>query len=65
MNSERVGLRVAAVIFTIFALGHVARLLTHAQVTIGALKVPMWASVVAVFIAGALSLWFWRLSARK
>lgn len=64
MNSPRTGLRVASLVFAIFALGHVARLINQARVTVGAWHVPMALSVVALIIAAALSLWLWRLSAR-
>jgi hypothetical protein len=62
MSSPRTGLRIAAAIFAIFAVGHLLRLLTHASVLIGTHQIPMVASVVALIIAGGLSVWMWRLS---
>ena len=35
MNSQRTGLRVASIIFGIFAIGHLLRLLKQAPVTVG------------------------------
>jgi hypothetical protein len=64
MNSPRTGLRVASLVFAIFALGHVARLINQAPVTVGAWDVPMAVSVVALIVGAALSIWLWRLSAR-
>jgi hypothetical protein len=62
MSSPRTGLRIAAVIFAIFALGHLVRLATGAQVLVGTHVIPMAASVIALIIAVGLSAWMWRLS---
>jgi len=65
MNSPTTGLRVASLIFALFALGHIARLIKHAPVVIGSHHIPLWASVVALIVAAALSIWMWRLSNLK
>jgi hypothetical protein len=65
MNSQATGLRVAAIIFAIFAIGHVLRLFKHAKVLIATHHIPMAASWVALIIAAALSIWMWRLSSRS
>ena len=65
MNSQRTGLRVASVIFGLFAIGHIARLFTHSKVTVGHLTVPMGLSWVALIIAALLCIWMWRLSVAK
>ena len=62
MNSPTTGLRVASVIFGIFAIGHVLRLINHAQVTVGTITIPMGVSWVALIVAAILCIWFWRLS---
>lgn len=54
----------ASVVFVIFALGHIARLVSQAPVTVGRFHAPMGASVVALIVAAALSIWLWRLSSR-
>jgi hypothetical protein len=64
MRSPRTGLRIAGVIFAIFALGHLLRLVTHTQVLLGNHEVSMGASVIALIMASGLSVWMWRLSAR-
>jgi hypothetical protein len=46
-------------------LGHIVRLVKHAQVTFGATEIPMWVSVVALIVAGVLSIWMWRLSSAR
>jgi len=64
MNSPTTGLRVASIVFALFAVGHILRLIKHAQVTVGTHHAPMWVSVIALIIAGGLSIWMWRLSSK-
>lgn len=64
MTSPATGLRVASILFAIFALAHLIRLIRHIHVTVGTTHVPMWVSVVALIVAGLLCIWLWRLSAR-
>jgi hypothetical protein len=45
-----------------FALGHLVRLISHAKVVVAGHHIPMWASVVALIVAGLLSFWMWRAS---
>jgi len=65
MNSPRTGLRVASVIFGIFALGHVLRLINQAQVSVGTHTIPMGVSWIALIIAAMLCIWLWRLASSK
>jgi hypothetical protein len=62
MNSQRTGLRVASIIFGIFAIGHLLRLLKQAPVTVGTLTIPMSVSWIALIVAAILCIWMWRLS---
>jgi hypothetical protein len=62
MNSPTTGLRVASIIFGIFAIGHLLRLINHAQVTVGTHSIPMGLSWVALIVAAILCIWLWRLS---
>jgi hypothetical protein len=62
MNSPTTGLRVASVLFGIFAIAHLLRLINHAQVTVGTHTIPMGVSWIALAIAGVLCIWMWRLS---
>ena len=62
MNSPTTGLRVASIIFGIFAIGHILRLINHAQVTVGTHTIPMGLSWVALIVAAILCIWMWRLS---
>jgi uncharacterized membrane protein YecN with MAPEG domain len=64
MNSQTTGLRVASIIFAIFAIGHLLRLINQAQVTVGNLTIPMGVSWIALIVAAILCIWLWRLSSR-
>jgi hypothetical protein len=65
MNSQTTGLRVAAIVFCIFALGHGMRLYTHAKVIVATYQIPMGASWVGLIIAGALCIWLLTLSSAR
>jgi hypothetical protein len=65
MSSPRTGLRVASIIFGIFAIGHLLRLINHAQVTIGTLTIPMGVSWIALIVAAILCIWLWRLASLR
>jgi uncharacterized membrane protein YecN with MAPEG domain len=62
MNSPTTGLRVASVLFGIFTIGHLLRLIGHAQVTVGTHTIPMGLSWIALIVAAILCIWMWRLS---
>jgi hypothetical protein len=64
MNSQTTGLRVASIVFALFALGHILRLIKHARVIVGTHHIPMVVSVVALIMAAGLSIWMWRLSSK-
>jgi Flp pilus assembly protein TadB len=65
MNSPTTGLRVASIIFAIFAIGHLLRLIKHAQVIVGSHTIPMGVSWVALIVAAILCIWMWRLSSSR
>ncbi len=65
MNSPTTGLRVSSIIFALFGIGHILRLIKHAPVIVGSHHIPMSVSIVALIVAGGLSLWMWRLSNSK
>jgi len=65
MNSQVTGLRVASVIFALFALAHVVRLVKHAKVMVATHQIPMSVSVFGLIIAAVLSIWLWRLSSAR
>jgi len=62
MNSQKTGLRVASLVFALFALGHLLRLLNQAQVIVGSYTIPLWVSAPLIVIAAFLSFWMWKLS---
>lgn len=63
MNSQKVGLHVAALLFALFALGHLFRLVNQTQVIIGSQTIPLWISAPIALVAALLSLWMWKLAA--
>ncbi len=65
MNSPTTGLRVASVLFGIFAIAHVVRLINHVQVTVATHTIPMGVSWIALIVAAILCIWFWRLSSLR
>jgi hypothetical protein len=65
MNSPKTGLRVASIIFALFAIGHLLRLIKHAQVTVGTHVMPMGVSWVVLIVFAILSIWTWRLSSGR
>jgi hypothetical protein len=65
MNSQRTGLRVASIVFALFAIGHVLRLINHTQVVVGSHQIPMGVSWIALIVAAILCIWMWRLASRS
>jgi hypothetical protein len=65
MNPQRTGLRVASIIFGIFAIGHLIRLIKQAPVTVGTMTIPMSVSWIALIIAAILCIWLWRLASGR
>jgi hypothetical protein len=65
MNSQKTGLRVASLLFALFALGHILRLLTKAAVIVDTQTIPLWISAPLAVIAAFLSLWMWKLSKKQ
>jgi hypothetical protein len=64
MNSPKIGLRIASVLFGIFAIGHLLRLINQVQVNVGTLTIPMGVSWIALIVAVILCVWLWRLASR-
>jgi len=58
-------LLISAVIFALFAFGHLVRVILYAPVTFGEHAVPMVVSWIAMFAAAALSTWGFRLRSRE
>lgn len=55
---------IAALIFTLMALVHVYRLVTHFQIVIGSHVIPEAASYAAIVVTGALALGLFREARR-
>ena len=50
----------AIAIFILIAVMHLMRLVFGWEVTLSSLVIPMWVSVIALLIAGALAYFLWR-----
>ncbi|HMC25285.1 MAG TPA: hypothetical protein VKH14_07395 [Candidatus Udaeobacter sp.] len=62
MNRQQTGLRVASVLFGLFAIGHLYRLIKQIPVQVGNHQIPMGLSWIALIIAAVLCIWLWRLA---
>jgi hypothetical protein len=65
MNPQKTGLRVASVLFGLFAIGHLLRLIKQIPVQVGSHQISMGVSWVALIVAAILCIWMWRLSSRS
>ncbi|WP_244594631.1 hypothetical protein [Methylosinus sporium] len=62
MDSQITGLKVAAVVFGLMALGQAGRLATQPDIQVGGSSMPLWPSAVALIVLLGLCLWLWRLA---
>jgi hypothetical protein len=62
MKSQVLGLRVAAILFGLMALGQLGRLMIRPEVLVAGHHMPLWPSALALVILGGISVWMWRLS---
>ena len=65
MNSQRIGLRVASVIFGLVTIAHVVRLFKHAKINIATHVIPIEVSWIGIIVFGVLCIWMWRLSTAR
>lgn len=63
--SNKTYYQTVAIIFLIIAVAHVARIAYGWEAVIGDVVVPMWASNVAVLLAGYLSVRGWQFSQKR
>lgn len=52
--------RIAAVLLTVVAIAHLARVVLGVEATVAGNMVPMWISIVATIVAGGVALMLWR-----
>jgi len=62
MSSSILGLRVASMVFGLMTLVQLLRLAFRPEVVVAGHMIPLWPSLLAVFILGWLCLWLWSLS---
>jgi hypothetical protein len=51
---------VAAILFWLIALAQLLRVLFQVEVTAGGVNIPIWVSILAFIILGALGILLWR-----
>lgn len=56
----RPGSAVAMILLALIGILHLLRVLLEIPITVGITTIPMWASLVATIIAGAVSVLLWR-----
>jgi hypothetical protein len=61
MNSPIIGLRVASILFGVLCLLQIMRLVMRPEVLVAGHVMPLWPSVLAVIVLGALCAWLWTL----
>jgi hypothetical protein len=59
--SERNYLLISALVFALFSLLHLVRVITHWPIQVGAVAVPFWGSWLVVVIFAVMSVWAFRL----
>lgn len=62
MSPQVTGLRTASVVFALMAIAQLARIVVRPEVLVAGHRMPLWPSVPAFIILGALSLWMWKLT---
>jgi len=55
----KLSINMAVAIFILVAIAHFLRLVFGWEVTVNSLVIPMWVSVLALLIAGALAYYLW------
>ena len=65
VTDQRLGLRVAGLIFAAFCVAHLLRIIAHADVQIAGYNIPMWPSWLAIVVAASISGWLLSLSNRR
>ena len=50
---------VTVLLLILIAIAHILRLFYNMSVTVNAVTIPVWASVLGVIITGGLAIWLW------
>ena len=64
MDSPKVGLRVASVVFGLMCLAQMLRLIIRPDVQVAGHDVPLWPSGLAMVVLAGLCVWMWSLARR-
>lgn len=50
----------AVLVFSLVSIAHLARLILQIEIVVSGVVIPMWASVIGLFVAGGLAVALWR-----
>jgi hypothetical protein len=64
MNPQVRGLRVAAILFGLFSLAQLTRLIIRPEIVVAGHVLPLWPSMIAFPVLAALAIWLWQLSTK-
>ena len=59
MPASLLALKVAALLFMLFSVGHVVRLVGHLDLSVAGHVVPLWVSLFGAMIGAGLAVWMW------
>lgn len=65
LHSQSLALRISTVLFGLFAIGHLGRLLFQPEVRIAGHTMPLWPSVIALLFGAALAVWLGSMAFHK
>ena len=51
---------VAAILLWLIAFAQLLRVVFRVEVTAGGVNIPLWVSILAIIVFGALGIWLWR-----
>lgn len=60
-KDAKAGLAVSSIIFAVFGLIHLLRLIFHVSITVAGIELPIAGSGVATVVFWALAYWLWTL----
>ena len=65
MNSPTLGLRVASILFGVMCLAQLLRVAVRPEILVAGHLMPLWPSILAAIVLGALCLWLWNIESGR
>ena len=62
MENKNLGLRLSGIIFGLMALAQLVRAILNPVISINGYSMPLWPSILAFVVLGALALWLFKLA---